>query len=72
MAIVMSTPKGWTNYTGGIYSVKLPVRKTSKIRTDFRTTSLQDFLEARTGEREHRKNGPVGKKRSQTKSAEDC
>jgi hypothetical protein len=53
----MTTPKGWTSYTGGIYSIELPARDSSKAHSDFRQTSLQEFLEManlqRDGQEEH-------------------
>lgn len=26
----MMTPKGWTGYTGGVYSIKLPIERTKR------------------------------------------
>lgn len=42
----MDTPKGWTSYTGGVFSVELPARKSAKRKINFRRTTLQKFLEA--------------------------
>ncbi len=40
----MSTPKGWTSYTGGIYSIEIPVRDSSQAHSEFRETKFQDSL----------------------------